>query len=252
MIRGSEDQASGRSFSLGHREVHATQEVREAAVGAEGIEQGGGLQQDEIGLALLVRLLEPRESLIALSQSRVNECEVDGRNIPAARHHREGVQHPQRLGSVAGTSMRIPETGQRIGRDSGQSRVSLELENRFRVHALGEVGGSQLPVGRREVWIHSYRPHVHLDRSVESPAQIVHPPDAGLDDRGEGVEIARPLDLRQGVIVTPERRQVDGIPVMRAGVARVELDGTLELPAGFRPVPVVGELEPRQRCVGFG
>src|SRR5260370_5766589 len=82
------------------RQAHAAQQVREARVGAQGVPDWIHFEVREEKRALLIRLFEPRESLVLLAQPEINDGEGIGRHVLLLRGPLELVENPERLASL--------------------------------------------------------------------------------------------------------------------------------------------------------
>src|SRR5260370_7599637 len=67
----------------------------------------------------------------------------------------------------------------------------------------------------------------------------------------ERIELAGALHLLQGVLNASKHRQEDPIPGMGSRVTRVEFDGAAEFLLRASGVPIVRQLRPGKRLVGF-
>ena len=85
-----------------------------------------------------------------------------------------------------------------------------------------------------------------LDGDIVLTAVVTDQAEVRVDDQRGGVELQRALDGVARVVEAPHRRQVDGVPVVRGLVARVEGDGSLEIALGVGELPVVIEMDVTQ------
>ena len=102
----------------------------------------------------------------------------------------------------------------------------------------------QMIVGRLRV--HHQRPLQVRHAEVGSARVVVQPAEAAPDGNRRRIEFDGALPLRQRFWHPAHRREIPGVPLPRAGVARIELDRSAELPARRLPVPVMDEQHPRK------
>ena len=87
----------------------------------------------------------------------------------------------------------------------------------------------------------------------KSRAVAVNHRDVARDDRRHRIERLREQHLLERLVEPAHRHEArHRVPVMRGRVARVELDGALELALGAGPVPVLRRAHVRERGVRFG
>ena len=128
----------------------------------------------------------------------------------------------------------------------------LQLLDRFRIPAFLLVGQPQVPAGQAVVGVEVERLEELGYRAVVVVGHHVVPAEMGVQDGVERVQLQRAPALDERFTGAPGGDQEMGIPVMRVGQVRVELEGSLELRLRARKVPIVGQLDEAQRVVRIG
>src|SRR5712692_7706799 len=126
-------------MSVSCPEPDAPDEIEKATVVSKGREPGVYVQVNEPARALVEGPLHQLEGPLGLAESKVDDCEVIGRNVTAPR---EIPEHPTRASRVSGEGTRVSERRDRICRIRGPRRRLLQLIDRLGQHALLFVGQS--------------------------------------------------------------------------------------------------------------
>src|SRR5438477_6545085 len=88
----------------------APDQLAVAWIRAQWIEYGADAKHHEPWMAILVRLLQPRECDVLFPECRVNLGDVECRHVPASGHLLESIEKTRRPHSIASTRVCVSET----------------------------------------------------------------------------------------------------------------------------------------------
>src|SRR6267154_2362647 len=124
-------------------EPHATHQVGKTRVGPQRIPEWFHFKVTETTGALPISLFEPREGLILLTESGIDNSERRGRRIPFLRGRLKLFEHAESLTSLTQPRMRVPQKSKGHSPASAQCRVLFQLRQTLSVHSSGDIHFSQ-------------------------------------------------------------------------------------------------------------
>src|SRR5438270_13933955 len=163
---------------------------------AQGIEELIDFEESKIiSVAVLIGLFKQLDCLVLLAKSDMNKTKIVRRNVTFLRSLPQPIKHGQGLVSATDLCVKVTEYGLRqrvwIKRDRLFVFTHCFIRQTFHLQYF-----AQIPVG-------VIKPRVHFQRLAQLGNCFVVPPrieknaaEVSVDDDGEGIELQRPVHLR--------------------------------------------------------
>src|SRR5690348_1507822 len=217
---------STRSVSL--RQPHLPYQCSKPRIGAQGIETWLRIQPNHADGARLIRLLQPLERVVLLSQCGVSGCDFVRTDVSLCHLNLEALF--QGTGACRFPSKRQYADGRRYINGSGFRK--LDWFNFL--CSLAEL--SLLHFGERNVGATGVAAGIELqgflsliDRAVVLPSHVEIETAVGQNRQRKGIKFPRKLILCECLIPTSERGEKICIVIVRQRVVRVQFQRTLQM-----------------------
>src|SRR5260370_3691447 len=221
-------------------------QLHETGIGTQPIPARITVQPDQPMATPFVSLVEPGKCLIIVIQAGIHESNSIRRDILFTRHLIQANKYLPRFSLPPPLSIGIAGSCDRHN-PARQVFVGLiELVEGLGVHLFLLICPAKPEMRQRKFRTYRQGLAEMTDRPVIIVSIEIIEADIGADSNGQRVQLVSKIYLLPGFVGASHCHQVVTVPIVSARIVWVELDGPLELPFRFSPIPSVIDLVARE------